>query len=211
MKRFIPFLLAAAAVVSLSSCGMTPARVPGTELSSTHLFSESSSVHDSLTGSDIAFTLGFAADTKSSSADLLDQVVIIRSVEEMDRHYDNDLDTGKNAYFEHLRKYDEAFFAANALILVTRRETSSSVAHETERVTRSGDTLTVHLRRNDPLPRNQIMARHVIGLEVFKGDLTGVVTAETVFSDNLIGSSVPHDSTILPHSDPTVSSTIPLR
>jgi len=118
------------------------------------------------------FTVGFQINTHGYVSGERDgHAELVRTREELDTYYGSDADGNKNAYLPVLAKYDGAFFASKALLLVTRQESSGSVALSVEGVDLVDDRLEVQITRSAPVLGTMDMARWVIGIELERDTL----------------------------------------
>ena len=96
-------------------------------------------------------------------------------------HYQFDVDyNNESSFADAAKKYDDAFFADNRLLIIYAQEPSGSIRHEIELVTISGDTLTVNVSRNVPEMGTTDMADWFIVLEFSKSATANCVNWDAV-------------------------------
>jgi len=134
-------------------------------------------------GGQIPFSIGVQVNTHGSTGKP-DRVEIIRSKAALQTFYNKSSDPNKEALLQpKLARYDDAFFAERALVLITRTEPSGSIRHEVRSVSLQGDLLVVILTRSLPEMQTMDMAHWVIALEVRKDDIADAARVAAAFQD----------------------------
>jgi len=113
------------------------------------------------------FTVGFQINTHGYvCGEAEERAVLVRTRRALDAFYQADPDGNKHFYQAHLANYGDAFFESKALLLVTRRESSGSIALRVEGVELTDGQPKARITRSAPGFGTMDMARWVIGIEL---------------------------------------------
>ena len=121
------------------------------------------------------FTVGFQVNTHGCvNGESEERAVLVRSRQELETYYRDDLDSNRHLYLPRLIKYDDAFFESRALLLVARRESSGSAALRVAGLELIDGQLEARIARSAPGFGTMDMARWVIGIELEKAALEAI-------------------------------------